>query len=82
MFALTLGASAQTVPDQMIAGSNNNQATTSAPLTLTLQDALERARKNNPEYRSALTEFGVAKEDRVQSRAALLPNLNYDAGFL
>lgn len=82
MFALTLGASAQTVPDQMIAGSNNHQATTSAPLTLTLQDALERARKNNPEYRSALTEFGVAKEDRVQSRAALLPNLNYNAGFL
>ncbi|OLC95115.1 MAG: hypothetical protein AUH86_12735 [Acidobacteria bacterium 13_1_40CM_4_58_4] len=43
---------------------------------------MERARKNNPEYRSALTEFGVAKEDRVQSRAALLPNLNYNAGFL
>ncbi len=82
MFALTLTASAQTVPDQMVAGSSNHQATTSAPLTLTLQDALERARKNNPEYRSALTEFGVAKEDRVQSRAALLPNVIYNAGFL
>src|SRR5579863_7943217 len=48
-----------------------------APLTLTLQDALERAKKNNSEYRAAQTEFGVAKEDRVQSRAALLPNVGF-----
>jgi outer membrane protein TolC len=43
---------------------------------------LERGRKNNPEYRAALTEYGVAREDRVQSRAALLPNENYNAGFI
>ena len=30
----------------------------SAPLTLTLQDALQRARQNTPEYRSAITDFG------------------------
>jgi outer membrane protein TolC len=55
--------------------------TTSAPLTLTLQDALQRAKKNSPEYRAAITEYGSAKEDRVQSRAALLPNVNYNAAF-
>ena len=58
------------------------QQNTAAPLTLTLQDALARARKINPEYHAALTEFGVAKEDRVQSRAALLPNVNYNTAFL
>jgi outer membrane protein TolC len=47
-----------------------------------LQDALERARKNNPEYRAALTEYGLAKEDRVQGRAGLLPSVNYNAGFI
>ena len=72
----------QTTPSQPVAGTGTNQATNSAPLTLTLQDALARARKNNPEYRAALTEYGVAKEDRVQSRAALLPNVNYNTSLL
>jgi outer membrane protein len=58
------------------------QQNTAAPLTLTLQDALARARKINPEYHAALTELGIAKEDRVQSRAALLPNVNYTTEFL
>ena len=57
-------------------------AASTAPLTLTLQDAIQRARKNDPAFRAALTEFGLAKEDRVQSRAALLPNANYNAAFL
>lgn len=81
-----LAASAQTAPNQVVAGSvgqqNSGNAHTTAPLTLTLQDALERAKKNNPEYRAAITEFGVAKEDRVQSRAAMLPSVNYNASFL
>src|SRR5437870_13215261 len=55
---------------------------TAAPLMLTLQDALARARKINPEYHAALTELGIAKEDRVQSRAALLPNVTYNTAFL
>ena len=53
-----------------------------APLTVTLQDAIARARKNSPEYRAALTAYLSAKEDRMQGRAALLPGVNYDAGFL
>jgi outer membrane protein TolC len=72
----------QTAPNQATVGPGSNQANNSAPLTLTLQDALARTRKNNPEYRAALTEFGLAKEDRVQSRAALLPNVNYNTAFL
>ncbi|HET7441301.1 MAG TPA: TolC family protein, partial [Terriglobales bacterium] len=53
-----------------------------APLTLTLQDALQRARANNPQYQSALTDFGVAHQDLVQSRAALLPNATYNMQYL
>jgi outer membrane protein TolC len=83
--SFTIAASAQTAPNQVL-GSSSQQSTgsapTNAPVTLTLQDALDRAKKNNPEYRAAVTEFGVAKEDRVQSRAALLPSVNYNAAFI
>ena len=82
MFAFALAASGQAAPHQVLFGSDSNQTANVAPLTLTLQDALERARKNNPEYRAALMEYGLAKEDRVQSRAALLPSVNYNAAFL
>jgi outer membrane protein TolC len=75
-------ASAQTTLTAVDAGNSANQSASAAPLTVTLQDAIARARKNNPEYRAALTAYGSAKEDRVQGRAALLPGVNYDAGFL
>jgi outer membrane protein TolC len=53
-----------------------------APLTLTLQDALQRARMNDPQYRSAVTDLGLAREDRVQARAGLLPDVNYNNSFI
>lgn len=53
-----------------------------APITLTLQDALTRARANEPQYRAALTQYGVARQQTVQARAGLLPNVNYEAQFL
>ncbi|HKW18882.1 MAG TPA: TolC family protein [Terriglobales bacterium] len=59
-----------------------SQPTSSAPLTITLQDALTRAQQNEPTYRAALTRYGVAKETRVQTRAGLLPNVNFASSFL
>jgi outer membrane protein TolC len=59
--------------------SSNQTSATSGPAMLTFQDALNLARKNSPLYRAAVTEFGVAHEDKVQSRAALLPNLNFNS---
>ena len=53
-----------------------------APLTLTLQDALTRARGNSVQFQAALTDQGVAREDKVQARAALLPSLTYNNQFL
>ena len=48
-----------------------------APTTITFQDALKLARKNNPTFLSALTDSASAHEDKVQSRATLLPNVNF-----
>jgi outer membrane protein TolC len=53
-----------------------------APLTITLQDALKRAGQNDPRYRSAITDLGLAKEDRVQARSGLLPSVNYNTSFI
>jgi outer membrane protein len=68
----------------LAAQSQGSSATPSsgAPLTITLQDALQRARQNNPQYRSAITDLGLAREDRVQARAGLLPNLNYNNSYI
>ena len=53
---------------------------TAAPTTihLTLQDALERARRNSVTYRAALTDAAIAHEDKKQSLGALLPSVNYN----
>ncbi|MDP9264190.1 MAG: TolC family protein [Acidobacteriota bacterium] len=53
-----------------------------APLTLTLEDALQRARVNNPLLHAAVIEAGIAREQKVQDRAALLPAVNYNAEYL
>ena len=53
-----------------------------APVTVTLADALQRAKTNSPQFRAALTEYGVAREDRVQARAALLPSVTYNNQYL
>jgi len=62
--------------------STSQAATSGAPVALTLRDALDRARKINPEYSSTVTEVGLAREDKAQSRAALLPNINFNTSFL
>jgi len=58
------------------------QAGSAPPLTITLQDALKRARKNDPQFRSAVTDVGLAHEDRVQARAALLPDTNFNTSYI
>jgi outer membrane protein TolC len=54
----------------------------SSAVTLTLADALTRAKANSPQFQAALTQLGVAREDRVQARAALLPGVNYTNSFI
>jgi outer membrane protein TolC len=40
------------------------------------------ARKNEPTYRSAATNAALAREDRAQSRDALLPTVSFDTSIL
>ena len=55
---------------------------TGAPLTLTLADALERAKKNSPFFQAAFTDLGVAHEDHVQARSALLPSVAFNTQYV
>src|ERR1035441_2504259 len=55
--------------------------TPTAPLTLTLQDAMERARANSQQLLSADIAARLAREDKVQAKAALLPSVNWENGF-
>lgn len=68
--ALAISASAQAPPTQ--------PATTS----ITLQDALQRAKANSIQFLSAMTDAKLAHEDAVQARAAILPSVSYNNGFL
>jgi outer membrane protein TolC len=62
-----------------LAGTGNQQGTAQgAPIRLTLQDALNLARKNNTQYQAAVTTAGLAREDRTQARDALLPSVAYN----
>ena len=53
-----------------------------SPVVLTLDDALNRAKANSPAFQAALMQYGLAREDRVQARAALLPNIEYSNSFI
>src|SRR5215472_14432169 len=74
-----VAACAQSEPAMAAPGGQGN---TPPPVTITLQDALQRAQKNSPEFRAALTELGIAHEDKVQGRAALLPSVNFDTSMI
>ena len=68
-------APAGTVP------ANNAQQTpppASPVLRLTLEDALARARKNSTQFLAAQTDAAIARQDRYQAAAALLPTVTYN----
>jgi outer membrane protein TolC len=74
----TLSASAQSS-----SGSAQSQAASQAsPLTISLQDAMDRARANEPQFRAAVTQAALARQDLVQARAGLLPSVNATTGYL
>jgi len=73
---------AQTTFSEALNGPPGAAAVSGAPLTITLQDAQARARANDPQYHSALADLGVARADRTQARAALLPNVTFDNSFI
>ncbi len=65
---------------QLSSAPENPQSNTTAesPQAITFAEALQRAKANNPQMQAAFTALGLAREDLVQSRAALLPNVSYN----
>jgi outer membrane protein TolC len=57
-------------------------AKSSPPLRLTLQDALAFGRKNSTQFQAAQTDAALARQDRYQAAAALLPSVNYNTQAL
>lgn len=53
-------------------------AQTTTPLRITLDDAIARARKNNPQFQGAQTDAAISRQDRFQAATALLPGVNYN----
>lgn len=65
------------IPGPILHAQSPPGAAQQSALTMDLKDALERARLNSPQLRSAAIGVNLAAEDRLQARAALLPSLNY-----
>jgi outer membrane protein TolC len=51
-------------------------------MTITLLDAIARARINYAQYLAAVTDAKVAHEDRLQARDAMLPSIGYTQQYL
>ena len=52
------------------------------PVTLTLADALSRARQNDAQFQAVRSDAELARDDRIQARAATLPALSATTQFL
>jgi outer membrane protein TolC len=72
------GNSAPVVRLQQLTGPDQN----GAPLTITLQDALDRARKNDAQFLASATDAKIAHEDVTQARNAMLPSVSNSTQFL
>jgi len=58
--------------------AQQTSAGASQTLRLTLDDALARARKNSTQFQAAQTDAAIARQDRYQAGAALLPSVTYN----
>jgi outer membrane protein TolC len=76
----SVGAQESPAPASTVPANNAQQAPPSAQpvLRLTLEDALARARKNSTQFLAAQTDAAIAREDRYQAAAALLPSVTYN----
>jgi outer membrane protein TolC len=82
MLLAALASSAQAMPAQTASMGAAGPQPSGSTISLTLADALARARANSPQFQAALTQLGMAREDRIQARAGLLPGVDYNNGFI
>ena len=58
------------------------QGPAAPPPVITLQDALDRARKIDSQFQSAVADVAITREDRRQARSSLLPSVSYTTQYL
>jgi outer membrane protein TolC len=81
LMLLTLQAVSQTPevpPIQLV----QPQGPAAPPPLITLQDALDRAKKLDAQYQAAISNAAIAREDRVQARSSLLPSVSQRTEYL
>jgi len=76
------GAQDVTAPPVPSISLAHPEAPTGPPLVVTLADALQRAKQNEPAFLAAAADAVIAQGDRVQARAGLLPSFNNSTQFL
>jgi len=69
-------------PKLMIGQQAQSKPGGESPLTITLQNAIERAKANNQQLLSANLNTALAREDRIQAKAGLLPSLSYNNQYI
>ncbi len=79
---LVLGSISAWSQSNVTVTSGQTSQASQHPAPLTLSDALRLAKANAPEFRAAVTEAGLARENRIQARAALLPGVSYNTGAI
>src|SRR5437868_6543508 len=62
----------------LLAGAVMAQQNADSRVRLTLEDALQRAQSNSVTYQASATDAALAREDKKQAVAGLLPTVNYN----
>jgi outer membrane protein TolC len=60
----------------------SGQGSQASSSRLTLDDAIRLAKLSAPQFRAAQIEAGLARENRVQARAAMLPAVSFSTGAI
>jgi len=83
VWAASAGAQdAPVVPPPAPVTLTHPEAATGPPLVVTLSDALQRARQNEPQFLAAAADAAFAHEDRVQAGAARLPSFSDSTQYI
>jgi outer membrane protein TolC len=79
MSAWLLVLTLQVAPPLVLVGP---EAPAAAPVVITLQDALDRAKQNDLTFQTSIADAAVAAGDRAQAKASMLPTISYSTQYL
>ena len=82
VFAGASGARAQDVQTGPPLSLVHPEGPAGPPVVLTLQDALQRAKQNDAQFQASVADAAIARDDRVQARAGLLPAFSHTTQYL